>query len=405
MTYNQLTTEQFIERARKIHGDKYDYSETVYMSMNKKVIIKCKRHGAFECLASNHVNPKIKSGCPYCASKVLFRGENDLATVFPNIAPYYDSDKNGNTASDVFAKSNKNVWWTCDNGHSFSMKISDRVRREKSCPYCSGQRLLPGFNDLQTIYPGIASEWDYEKNEGSPSDYRYGSGYKAWWVCRDCGKSYQSPINVHIRGHKCPYCAGCKVIVGKTDLQTLFPDIAKEYSVDNDIPVNEISASSHKKVKWICPNCNKEYRASPHHRTSKDKTECPFCKKQSKGERRLKKLLDEYKIEYKQQEWFDDLYGDKGKPLMFDFTIYANNKWIGAIEYNGRQHYQPVEIFGGETAFRRRVKYDKKKMLYCLSHGIPILQVAYDHPKRFMSVEDEVIRFLENLHLIRKGDM
>ena len=405
MTYNQLTTEQFIARARIIHGDKYDYSETIYTSLHEKVDIKCEQHGIFSQLASNHVNPKIKAGCPYCAGKALFRGENDLATVFPNIAPYYDTDKNGNTASDIFAKSNKEVWWTCDNGHSFSMKVLDRVRKEKSCPYCSGQKVLKGFNDLQTVHPDIAAEWDYDKNEGSPSDYTYGSGYKAWWVCNACKASYQSPINTHIKGHKCPYCTGMKVVVGKTDLQTLFPDIAKEYADDNELSANEISAATHKKVKWICPNCYEEYWASPHHRTSKDRTECPLCKKQSKGERRIKNVLDKYGIEYKQQEWFDDLYGDKGKPLMFDFTLYINNRWIGSIEYNGQQHYHPVDVFGGESAFRRQVEYDKRKLFYCLNHGVPILQVAYDYPKRFMSIEDEVIRFLENLNLIRKENI
>lgn len=402
MAYNQLTTEQFIERARSIHGDKYDYSETVYMSMNKKIAIRCRKHGLFECFAGNHVNQKIKSGCPYCAGKALFRGENDLTTVFPNIAPYYDTDKNGNTASDIFAKSNKKVWWICDNGHSFSMKVLNRVRKEKSCPYCSGQKLLTGFNDLKTIYPNIASEWDYDKNEGSPSDYRYGSGYKVWWICKNCKASYQSPINVHIKGHKCPYCSGNKIDSGRTDLQTLFPDIAKEYADDNELPVNQIFASAHKKVKWICPNCNGEYWASPHHRTSKDRTECPLCKKQSKGERRIKNILDKYGIQYKQQEWFSDLYGDKGRPLLFDFTLYVDDKLVGAIEYNGQQHYRSIEIFGGEESYKRQTEYDKRKIHYCLSHRIPILQVSYDHSNRFMSIEEEVMRFLKNLNLIEK---
>lgn len=405
MRYNQLTTEQYIEMARAIHGDTFDYSDTVYTSMNKKVTIRCKKHGIFECYARNHVNQKVMSGCPYCARKRLFRGENDLATVFPTIAQYYDVDKNGNTASDVFAKSNKEVWWVCDNGHSFSMKVLNRIRREKSCPYCSGQKLLTGFNDLQTIYPNIATEWDYSKNEGSPSNYRHGSGYKAWWICNDCGASYQSPINTHIQGHKCPYCNGNKVDSGRTDLQTLFPDIAKEYADDNELPVNQISASTHKKVKWICPNCNEEYFASPHHRTSKDKTECPLCKKQSKGERRIKNILDKYGIEYKQQGWFRDLYGDKGRPLLFDFMLYVDDKLVGTIEYNGQQHYHPVDVFGGESAFRQQVEYDKRKLFYCLNHGVPILQVAYDYPKRFMSIEDEVIRFLKNLNLIRKENV
>ena len=90
---------------------------------------------------------------------------------------------------------------------------------------------------------------------------------------------------------------------------------------------------------------------------------------------------------------------------MFDFTLYINNEWIGSIEYNGQQHYHPVDIFGGESAFRRQVEYDKRKLFYCLNRGVPILQMSYDYPKRFMSIEDEVIRFLENLNLIRKENI
>lgn len=401
MTYNQLTTEQFVKRARSIHGDKYDYSETAYISLYKKVNIKCERHGIFSQLAGNHINPKIKAGCPYCAGKKIYKGENDLQSQFPTIAKYFDECKNGIKADEIFARSNKKYWWKCDKGYSFEMSPLNRVRREESCPYCSGQRLLPGFNDLQTIYPDIASEWDYDKNEGSPSDYRYGSGYKAWWICKDCGKSYQSPINIHIRGHKCPWCSGNKVVVGKTDLQTLFPDIAKDYAEDNELSVNQISASSHKKVKWICPNCNEEYWASPHHRTSKEKTECPFCKKQSKGERKIKKLLDEYEISYKTQESFSDLI--RIRPLKFDFTLYKGSQWVGAIEYNGKQHYSPVAVFGGKEAFQIRQESDFKKTNYCLQHGIPILILAYDVPNRFMNIEDEVKRFLINLKLISGG--
>ena len=214
--------------------------------------------------------------------------------------------------------------------------------------------------------------------------------------------SYQSPINSHIQGHKCPYCTNLKVTSGKTDLQTLFPDIAKEYANDNELPANQIAASTHRKVKWICPNCKGEYWASPHHRTSKDKTECPLCKKQSKGERLIKNILDKYHIIYKTQEWFDDLRSDYNKPLRFDFTLYQNNKWIGAIEYNGQQHYHPTEIFGGKEAYEKQKDFDRKKIIYCLGHHVPILSIAYDCYGRFMSVEDELIRFLKNLNLITK---
>ena len=59
----KITTEQFIEKARKIHGDKYDYSKVEYTKANKKVCIICPEHGEFWQVANTHLN---KCGCPEC---------------------------------------------------------------------------------------------------------------------------------------------------------------------------------------------------------------------------------------------------------------------------------------------------------------------------------------------------
>lgn len=400
MKYNQLTTEEFIKRARAVHGDKYDYSETKYVNMNTKVKIRCQKHGIFEQAAASHVNPKIKAGCPYCAGKAVYQGENDLLSQAPEIAQYFDEEMNQCAASEVFVKSNKKYWWSCDNGlnHKYQMKPLNKVNRNQSCPICSGQQLLTGFNDLQTKYPDVAKEWDYNLNENKPSDYTYGSGYKAWWKCDKCGESYQSPINIHIRGHKCPYCSGQKVLSGKNYFATLFPDIATEYSKDNELLANKILAQTHKKVKWICSNCNQEYLASPHHRTSNDKTGCPYCKRQSKGECKVKKILEKYNITYKEQEWFDDLRSEAGRPLRYDFTIYKDNIWIGTIEFNGEQHYKPISVFGGKEQFDIQKQHDLLKLQYSLEHHIPILIIPYE--RCGMTTEEMLIQFLGNLKLI-----
>lgn len=402
MTYNQLTTEEFTKRAKSIHGDTYDYSETEYVNMYSRVRIRCKKHGAFEQMAGNHINPKIKAGCPYCAGKVVFRGENDLLSQAPEIAQYFDEEMNQCSASEVFVKSSKKYWWRCDNelNHKYQMKPLNKVRNNQSCPICSGQQLLTGFNDLQTKYPNIAKEWDYNLNENKPSEYTYGSGYKAWWKCGECGESYQSPINIHIRGHKCPYCTGKKVLSGKNDLATLFPDIAAEYSDNNELPANKISAQTHKKVKWVCSHCNQEYLASPHHRTSNDKTGCPHCKRQSKGECEVKRILKKYNIAYKEQEWFDDLRGESGRPLQYDFTIYKNGAWIGTIEFNGEQHYKPISVFGGKKQFDIQKQHDFQKEIYSLEHEIPILIIPYKSCEG--SIEYLITRFLYNLHLVKE---
>ena len=60
----KLTTAEFVERARAVHGNRYDYSRSVYDGSRKKVIIVCRDHGPFAVLPSNHLKP---ADCPNCA--------------------------------------------------------------------------------------------------------------------------------------------------------------------------------------------------------------------------------------------------------------------------------------------------------------------------------------------------
>lgn len=72
----RLTTEEFIQRSILIHGDIYDYSKVVYFHSRNKVIIKCKKHGDFEQVASDHLRG---CGCPICN---FSKGEKTLQNIF-----------------------------------------------------------------------------------------------------------------------------------------------------------------------------------------------------------------------------------------------------------------------------------------------------------------------------------
>lgn len=329
----------------------------------------------------------------------LIHGVNDLQTQFPNVAKYFDETKNKITAADVHAHSNKEYWWFCDEGHTFQMKVLNRIRREKSCPFCSSNKLLVGFNDLATKYPDVANEWDYGMNAPLvPTNFTYGSGYKAWWRCSICGRTYQSNINNRIKGHKCPYCAGNKVKSGENDLQTLFPDLAKEYSKSNERPAKLVAPFSHKDVIWECGSCGHSYLASANHRVHG--TGCPFCK-QSGGEQRIQRVLDNKGVTYKSQGWFADCRDNK--PLRYDFLIYDGDRWCGAIEYNGLQHYKPIAYYSNndetpEEAFELRERHMFIKTKYALEHGAVILEIPYS----VLDIERQVVDFLVNLKLCKE---
>jgi GNAT superfamily N-acetyltransferase len=49
------------------------------------------------------------------------------------------------------------------------------------CPYCSGKVAIPGENDLQTLFPELAAQWDFEKNPGKPGETLPGAHEKVWW--------------------------------------------------------------------------------------------------------------------------------------------------------------------------------------------------------------------------------
>ena len=212
-TSKKHTTEEFIEICQAIYGkDKYDYSLVEYDGNKKKVKIICNNCGTvFEQKAIHHMHGH---GCPVCSKggkKKVIAGINDLQTTNPEIAKYFNEEKNGVKATEVYAGTNKKYWWNCDNGydHLYLMPVAAKITRNYGCPYCSGHRLLKGFNDLETKCPDLAKEWDYELNEKKPSDYMSGARAKVWWKCPNCGDSYQQPL--HSRTNKnglagCPNC-------------------------------------------------------------------------------------------------------------------------------------------------------------------------------------------------------
>ena len=78
----------------------------------------------------------------------------------------------------------KKVWWKCKNNHEYQSTIANR-NYGTGCPYCSNKKILQGYNDLQTINPSLASEWNYEKNgELTPTNIAPNSNKSVWWKCQ-----------------------------------------------------------------------------------------------------------------------------------------------------------------------------------------------------------------------------
>ena len=214
-------------------------------------------------------------GCPYCSGKKPILGENDLGTIHPEIKKYWDEDMNGNISNYTRA-SGRIVSWKCENGHTWNNIISKQVNYN-SCPYCDGRLLVKGINDVATVYPELASEWDIEANGKDASDVKASTSLYAFWKCIK-GHTWKSNIDNRIKGKGCPYCSGKYPVKGENDLATLFSWLVKEWNFElNRKGPDEYLPKSNARVWWRCEN-EHTWKTTIAERTRG--TKCPICFKE-----------------------------------------------------------------------------------------------------------------------------
>lgn len=151
------------------------------------------------------------SGCPCCAGKQPVPGQNDLATLRPDLMAQWDPENNTLDPGTLTAASHKQVWWKCPQGHRWQAAVFARTRENAAgCPYCTGKKALPGFNDLASRFPELALQWHPELNGTlTPEQLTPGSNKKVWWRCA-AGHSWQAAVYSRTRQRPsgCPVCAG-----------------------------------------------------------------------------------------------------------------------------------------------------------------------------------------------------
>ena len=202
------------------------------------------------------------SGCPVCSGRQVLAGDNDLTSTHPDVA----AEADGWDPSTVRGKSHQKRAWRCPEGHSYEASIAHRTGG-RGCPYCSGNKVLAGFNDLVTTDPELATQatgWD-------PTAFSRGSGRRLGWTC-PVGHSYTARIPDRLAGAGCPYCSNKRVLVGFNDLATTDPDLAAE-AVGWD--PTTVTRGGNVKRAWRCA-LGHSWSASPNSRTRLG-SGCPVC--------------------------------------------------------------------------------------------------------------------------------
>ena len=233
------------------------------------------------------------------------------------VVKQWDEEKNGQIPDGLTCSSHKNVWWTCENGHSGKALVKRRCnfKNPSGCPICVGRS--PPVRRFVKDHPA-AYEWDVEKNGGPiPENLSCGSHKKVWWTCKK-GHSRQRLIRNHCKGKEllpCPTCTEIPYVRGLLKNHS----VAEQWDEEkNGGPIPEgLTCGSKKKFWWKC-EMNHGWQAFVSRRCSlKNPSGCPTCTGRSFVRRFVK--------DHPAADQWDEL--KNGGPIPEDLTCGSHRKF------------------------------------------------------------------------------
>lgn len=98
----------------------------------------------------------------------------------------------------------------------------------------------------------------------------------------------------------------------------------------------------------------------------------------SRGEVKIEEILKEANLPFKMEYSFPDLKSDNGRSLRFDFVVFDDDGHIDfIIEYQGKQHYEASQKFGGKRGLYQQQYNDNRKRRFCALHGFNLIEIPY----------------------------
>jgi len=283
-----------------------------------------------------------------------------------------------------YSNSIEKVEVICLDHGSFWVRPDAHIRKV-GCPKCNG-----GIKyDTQTF---ISKAKQLYNNKYDYSEVEYlNSSQKVKIICPIHSYFFIRPSN-HLNGQSCPSCSGVKRI-----------DTINFISISNEVHnqkydySNVFYKNNHTKVEIICKKHGKFLQSPKDHMSGHG---CNLCNI-SRGELMVEKKLKILGIEFIREKKFDDCIGIYGSKLPFDFYL---PKYNIIIEFDGRQHHEPVDIFGGQKSFENLKKNDKIREKWCEQKKIKIFRIKWnDIENSFLMIYKEILDFnqvnKDNLYL------
>lgn len=352
MKYN---TEIFIFKAKRIHGEKYNYSKVKYKNIKTKVEIICKKHGSFFQTPEHHLRG---AGCPYCAGNVKKTTESFIKEAVGKHGMRYDYSKV------KYINNRTKVELICKKHGSFFQTPTNHLKGQ-GCPKCAGNKVL-------TLNEFISKANDIHNNfyDYSQVDYK-NHDTKVNIICPVHGLFTQTP-NGHLNGQGCPKCGLIKQVkfrnVEEIKLKAKETFI-KKYGVSNPMFLKEIR-EKHKLILNDPMVRKKSYLTKKRNNSFNT----------SKGQEKLKKLLLEYfgkddvvcEYKCKRYPFYVDFYIKS-----LDLFIELNAHWThGEHWFNANKDVDIIEEWSSkesdfyEIALNVYTKRDVEKRLFAKKNNL-----------------------------------
>lgn len=363
----KLSKEEFVERARKVHGDKYDYSKAEYVNAYTKVCIICPEHGEFWQTPHGHLCGK---GCSKCAGRLTHQEIIDKC--IERHGNKYDYSK-----MHVFKIKDKDTF-ICPIHGEFEQVIYSHING-LGCPKCSKSHKKTTKEFIREYEEKFGKYYDFSKSE------YINARTKMIVTCPKDGDFYITPHSL-LSGCGCKKCgyekAKEKTMISEEEIKKRINTIHNhKYDLSR-----MVYKGMYEKVEIICPIHGSFWIRV--HNLVNGKQGCPLCK-ESKLEKHVAAILKSNNIDCEREKKFDWL----GKQSL-DFYL---PKYNIAIECQGLQHFKSIDFFNGEDGLKKTIDRDITKMEKCKNHGIKILY--YTNIKRKDYPYDII---LENKELIDK---
>lgn len=340
------TDKRFKQEVENLVGSEYTFLDTYVNSYTKLRVKHNKCGNTYEVTPSHFFNG---TRCPHCFGafkKTNAQFQQEVYDLVGNEYTFLDDYVNAHTKLKV--KHNK-----C--GKIYDVQPANFFSGQR-CPHCSTTARKTDAQFKQEVFDLVGNEYTF-------LDSYVNNCTKIRVKHNECGNVYKVQPNGFLHGSRCPYCNGNAKKTGKQFAEEVAGLSQGEYVLVGTY------VNSHIKVEIKHNKCGHIYKVKPY--SFLEGFRCPYCNS-PKGEVNINKILKSFGINYEYQKMFLDLKDTQ--PLSYDFYIPDQNI---LIEYQGRQHYQPVDYFGGEAQFKLQQKHDKMKADYAKAHHYHLIAVPY----------------------------